>query len=289
MQEQELRQRELREKLERERQQREKLANAQIHNAQGFRDPDAIFGPTEEYVERRRPITRLFFSLYDNLGGLLIINVFTYALSLPLVILYYLALFNGGKPVRGGHSGSSLSLLLPPLLVIGFLVAPPAWAAASCYCTRVVENEMHTIGDYWRDYRRWWVKSVILAVAQWIVGAVLVYATLWYLGRGGPLLFVGIVSAYAFIFWALGGMYIWPLLVRDYSWRAILRNASILVVTAPVRSVGILLFLVVVSFILSITGVGAFILLFSLWAMLPNQALVLTRERLEARAAGRPR
>ena len=45
--------------------------------------------------------------------------------------------------------------------------------------------------------------------------------------------------------------------------------------------------LLILSGILVVSGVGAVVLLFSLWAMLPNQALVLTRERLEARSARR--
>ena len=284
MQEQEARQQELRDKLERERQQRDKLAQAKIQNVQGLQDADAIFGPTEEYVERRRPITRLFFSVYDNLGSLLVINVFTYALSFPFVILFYTFLFGGGK---GKHSGSALSLLLPPLLVLGFVIAPPAWAAAAKYCARVVENEMHAIGDYWRDYRHYWLPSIGWALGQWIVGAVLGYATFWYLGQRGPFLIVGVVSLYAFIFWGLAGLYVWPLVVRGYSWRAVLRNAGILVISAPLRTVGITIFLLIVSVILAFTGIGAFLLLFSLWFMLPNQALVLTRERLEQRASRR--
>jgi uncharacterized membrane protein YesL len=284
VQEQEARQRELREKLERERQQRDRLAEAKIQNVQGLHNPDAIFGPTEEYVERRRPITRLFFSVYDNLGSLIAINVFTWILSFPLVLLLYIALTGGGR-TKSGQSG--LTTLLPPLLIIGFLIGPPAWAAAAKFCARVVENEMHAIGDYWRDYRHYWLRSIGLAVGQWIVGAILVYATGWYLGQRGPLLFVGIVSLYAFLFWALASMYVWPLFVRGYSWRAILRNAGVLVISAPIRTVGLLIFLVIVSVILLLTGVGGFLLLFALWAMLPNQALVLTRERLEKRAAER--
>jgi hypothetical protein len=36
-----------------------------------------------------------------------------------------------------------------------------------------------------------------------------------------------------------------------------------------------------------VTGIGLAALVFGLWAMLPNQALVLTRERLEKRSSGR--
>ena len=43
--------------------------------------------------------------------------------------------------------------------------------------------------------------------------------------------------------------------------------------------------LLVLSIILTITGIGLVVLAFALWAMLPNQALVLTRERLERRTA----
>jgi len=165
------------------------------------------------------------------------------------------------------------------------LIAPPAWAAASSFCAKIVEEQMHPLSDYWGDYRRFAGKGILLAVGQLAVGAMLIYATGWYLGQPGPAKFVGIVSLYAFIFWALAGLYVWPLLVRGYSWRAILRNAGVLVIAAPLRSAGILFVLLVLSVILGITGIGLVVLAFALWAMLPNQALVLTRERLERRTA----
>ena len=74
MQEQEQRQREL----------REKLAQAKIQNVRGLEEnSDAIFGPVPDYVEKRRPITRLFFSVYDNLGVLMAVNFFTFLFTLP--------------------------------------------------------------------------------------------------------------------------------------------------------------------------------------------------------------
>lgn len=269
MQEQERRQREL----------REKLADAKIHNAQGGQDPNAIFGPLPEFVETRRPITRLFFSIYDNLGGLMAINFFTFILTLPLIYVLVVMYVTAGHHKPVGY--------LLPLLLIG-LIAPPAWAAASNYCAKVVEEQQHPIGEFWSDYRRFAGKGILLAVGQLFVGGVLLYAAGWYLGQpGGAFKIVGIVSLYVFIFWALVGLYLWPLMVRGYSWRSILRNAGVLVIAAPLRSVSILFLLTVLTVLLSLTGLGLALLVFGLWAMLPNQALVLTRERLERRAAQR--
>ena len=282
MQEQEQRQRELLEKLQKEqqqREQREKLAQAKIDNVRGLHGADAIFGPVDDFVEKRRPITRLFFSVYDNLGVLIAINFFTFVLTLPLIyaliVLYSAA----------GHNKPVAPLL--PLLVVG-LIAPPAWAAASSFCAKIADEQMHPLGDYWRDYRQFLFKSIVLALGQWFVGGLLLYATGWYLGQPAVALKgVGIISLYALVFWALGGLYLWPLMVRGYRWRAVLRNAGVLVVAAPFRSASILFVLLVLSIILSVTGIGLVVLVFALWAMLPNQALVLTRERLERRAAER--
>lgn len=271
MQEQEQRQREL----------RDKLAQAKISNARGLDNrPDAIFGPVPDFVEKRRPITRLFFAVYDNLGVLMVVNIFTFALTLPLIVLLLMLL-------SAASHHTNLIYLLP--LVLLSLIAPPAWAAASRFCAKIVEEEMHPLGEYWSDYRRFAGKSIVLALGQWLVGAILVYATGWYLGQpSSGLKIIGIVSLYVFFFWALVGLYVWPLLVRGYRWRSLLRNAGVLVITAPFRSISILFVLMVCSVILGITGIGAVLLLFGLWAMLPNQALVLTRERLERRAAERP-
>ena len=269
MQEQEQRQREL----------REKLARAKISNARGLDSPDAIFGPVPDYVEKRRPITRLFFSVYDNLGMLMAINIFTFLLSLPLVILLWIL-----PGVLYHHSGL---VYLAPLALLS-LIAPPAWAAASSFCARIVEEEEHSLGVYWSDYRRFAARGIVLALAQFFAGAVLVYATFWYVGQPvAALKLVGVVSLYVLFFWALMGLYVWPLLVRGYRWRAMLRNAAVLVIAAPFRALSIFLVLLICTVILAVTGLGAVLLLFALWAMLPNQALVLTRERLESRAASR--
>jgi hypothetical protein len=267
VQEQEQRQREL----------REKLAQAKIRNVRGLEEnSDAIFGPVPDYVEKRRPITRLFFSIYDNLGVLMVVNFFTFLFTLPL--LFVLLVINN---VAAHHQAVSYLL---PLLLLG-LIAPPSWAAASSFCAKIVEEQMHPLSDYWADYRRFAGKGIVLAMVQLAAGAILIYSTGWYLGQPGPAKFVGIVSLYAFIFWALAGLYVWPLLVRGYSWRAILRNAGVLVIAAPLRSAGILFVLLVLSVIMGITVIGLVVLAFALWAMLPNQALVLTRERLERRTA----
>src|SRR5437588_12607386 len=78
VQEQERRQREL----------REKLAQAKIQNVRGLEeDSNSIFGPVPDYVEKRRPITRLFFSIYDNLGVLMAVNFFTFLFTLPLIFV----------------------------------------------------------------------------------------------------------------------------------------------------------------------------------------------------------
>ncbi len=279
MQEQEERQRELRERLQKEQRQRElrgKLADAQISNARGLQDPESLFGPVPDFVEKRRPITRLFFSVYDNLGALMAINVFTFLLSLPLLVVLLVIV---------QHPRQALEYA--PLLLVG-VIAAPAWGAASAYCAKTVEAEMHTLGDYWRDYRRLFGRSVLLAVVQWVLSFALLYATGWYLGQqAAALKIVGITCLYLFVFWNLIGLYLGPLMVRGYRPRAILRNALVLTVAAPVRAVGLFVVLLILSAILIVTGIGVVLLLFGLWAMLPNQALVLTREKLEARAAAK--
>lgn len=279
MQEQEQKQRELREKLQaeqRQREMREKLAQAKIDNVRGLHDADAIFGPVDDFVEKRRSFARLFFSVYDNLGVLMVVNLFTFLCSLPFIYMV-VALVRSKTPT-----------ILLPLLVLFGLVAAPAWAASSSFCSKIVEDQMHPLTEYWSDYRRFILKSAMLFIGQWAIGVILVYATGWYLGQP-TIVFkvIGLVSLYALLFWALAGLYLWPLMVRGYRWRAILRNAGVLVVAAPFRSASIMFVLIVLSAILSVTGIGLIVLVFALWAMLPNQALVLTRERLERRAAER--
>lgn len=264
---------------QKQREMRERLAKMKQSNVQGLESRDSLFSPVDDYVERRRPITRLFFSVYDNLGVLLAINFFTFLLTIPLIVVLLL--------MQGALSKHLSPAIFAPLLLIG-LVAPPAWAAASSYCSRIVEGQLQTLRDYWSDYRRLAGKAILLALVQWALGIVLVVATVWYFGQPSPVLkIVGVVSLYLFIFWAMAGMYVWPLMVRGYRWRAIVRNSAVLVISAPLRTISILVLLTVVSFFLGLSVIGAALLLFGLWAMLPNQALVLTRERLEKRASER--
>lgn len=269
MQEQEQRQREL----------RAKLAQAKIDNVRGLDSPEAIFGPVPDFVEKRRPMTRLFFSVYDNLGVLMVINIFTFLLSLPFIILLW------ALPNALSHHSSVI--YLAPLALLS-LIAPPAWAAASSFCAKIVEEEEHALGGYWFDYRRFAARGIVLALGQIVSGVILIYATFWYVGQPSAMLkLVGVVSLYVLFFWALIGLYVWPLLVRGYQWRAVVRNAAVLVIAAPFRALSIFFVLLICTVILGVTGIGAALLLFALWAMLPNQALVLTRERLERRAASR--
>ncbi len=268
---------------QRQRELRERLARAKISNVQGLdrpdrpEDPDAIFSPLDDYVERRRPITRLFFSVYDNLGALMAINLFTFALTLPLIVVL--------SSLLNALATHKRTALLLPLVAVA-LIAPPAWAAASSYCAKTVEQQPHSVTDYWRDYRRFFARGILLAVGQWAVGYLLFYAMTFYLGqRVVPLKLIGIVSLYLILLWALMSLYVWPLMVRGYRWRAVVRNAFVLVVAAPLRSISILLVLLIIGGLLAITGIGLVLLVFALWAMLPNQAMVLTRERLEKRAA----
>ncbi len=278
MQEQEEKQRELLERLQREqrqRNQREKLADAQISNARGLQGADSLFGPVPDYIEKRRPITRLFFSVYDNLGSLMLVNLFTVLPSIPLFVVLLVIL---------QHPTLALGLLVPLLLTAA--IAAPAWGAASAYCAKTVEAEPHAVGDFWRDYRRLFGPSVLLAYGQWLISFALAYALVWYIGRpAAALKIIGVTCLYLFFFWNLLGLYLWPLMVRGYRPRAILRNALVLVVAAPVRALGMFVVLIVLSLILLATGIGIALLLFGLWAMLPNQALVLTREKLEKRRA----
>lgn len=237
--------------------------------------PNAIFTPLEDDKRPRRPIVVLFFAFYDHIGSLIALNLMTFAVSLPFLIVLL--------GILGGHFRIEF---LGPLLV-GLVIAAPAWAAASHYCAKVVEdNSLPSLRDFWRDYRTFWGRAVLLALGQTAVTFALAYVTVWYAGQHVVLFKVlSIISLYLLLFALLMGLYLWPLMVRGYRWRFMVRNAFVLVAAAPLRTLGIALVVYVLGAFLAVTGIGLVVFVFALWAMIPNQAIVITREQLEAKAA----
>ncbi len=258
----EQRQRDLRERVTR------------LKERQGQASPGAIFTPLDDDRPPRRPSVVLFFSFYDHIGGLILLNLMTFAVSLPFLVVLL--------GVLGGHF--RIEFLGP--LVVGVVIAAPAWAAASHYCAQVVEDtSAPSLRDFWRDYRAFWRRAVLLALGQAVVTVALAYVTIWYAGQQVVLFKVlSVVSLYLLLFWLLMGLYLWPLMVRGYRWRPLLRNAFVLVAAAPLRTIGVALVVYVFGAFLAVTGIGLVVFVFALWAMLPNQALAITRDDLEAKA-----
>ncbi len=74
-------------------------------------------------------------------------------------------------------------------------------------------------------------------------------------------------------------MYIWPMVVRGYRWRSVLRNAFVLALASPVRTIVILVILLILTAILIVIRIGFFFMLFSVWALFQNELFIYLRNK----------
>jgi uncharacterized membrane protein YesL len=213
---------------------------------------------------------KCFSDLYDNLGGLILLNAITAVLCLPFVSVMWVMvnLIN-----KGG-------LILLPLALLTSLLASGAYGALSSFTGQVVEGEPRYLIDYWNRGRRVFWRSWVGFLLQIAITAVIVINIYFYTRQpsmGFKLL--GALLLSVLLVWILASLYIWPMIVRGYRWRSILRNAFVLALAAPIRSIIILIILVVLSAVLIGIGIGIFALLFALWATFQNELFVYLRDK----------
>lgn len=226
---------------------------------------DPLLEPTEPVQIVQSFPRKLFGTLYEHLGTLILLNI---AVSVQVAIGLFLGLLLGGL---AGKSGLGLIIIF----VVTGVAGAPAVAGMFNYARALyVEDEAAQIATYVRGMRQFARRSWILLALQALSAGLLFLNMRFYASVGG---LPGSVLIMLFLvltaIWAMAGFYAWPLLVRGMGWRLLFRNAFFLALAAPASAIGFLIALTVVSALLVVTRAGAVIFLFAIWAVVETAAL----------------
>jgi uncharacterized membrane protein YesL len=160
------------------------------------------------------------------------------------------------------------------------LPAAGAYGALSSFTGQIVEGEPRYLTDYFQRGRRVFWRSWLGFVLQCGITAVIVINIYFYTRQPSTLFrLLGVFLLSVLLIWTLASLYVWPMIVRGYRWRSILRNAFLLSLAAPLRSFIILLILLILSAVLIGIAVGIFALLFAVWALYQNELFVYLRDK----------
>lgn len=214
---------------------------------------------------------KCFSDLYDNLGGLILLNAITSVLCLPLAGVMWAAVTTAST---GGV------ILAIPLGLVASLPAAGAYGALTLYTGLIVEDQQRSISDYWRRGRTVFWRSWIGLLLQAAITTVILVGIGFYTQQPVTVFkLLGILLLSVLFIWILASMYIWPMIVRGYRWRSVLRNAFVLALASPVRTIVILVILLILTAVLIVIRIGFFFLLFSVWALFQNELFIYLRNK----------
>lgn len=218
---------------------------------------------------------QVWSDFYDNLGSLIMLNLLTSLLALPLAFGLFVVI----RTVS--HGGL---LLLPVVLVIGG-TGPAAYGALCGYMARITEHELHSMSDYWAEFRRNFWRSWLTFLGQTGLTAVLLVNIHFYLVQASAVLHVfAFVLLSLSVVWIMANLFVWPMVVRGYRWQAVTRNAFVLAVAAPGRTALFLAIGFILSIIFIVSGAGVVFFLPTLWVLLSNELFVRLRDTFNAAA-----
>ncbi|MFH1219079.1 MAG: hypothetical protein V1694_01325 [Candidatus Eisenbacteria bacterium] len=200
---------------------------------------------------------RFFWSSYDNIGRLVVLNALWFAMF-PVVTYVWFRLI----PLAG--FARLVSTLLVALLTHSF-ASSGVFAAAA----RIVRREPTTIRQFFGDGRRYYARTLVLSVVFGFVFYLLFLSIRFYgrieVGHGVLGFFLAGIQIWILAFCVLMQVYLWPILfTKDWELRRVIKWSAILVVLQP--GLTVLLFLQVFGLfvLLCITGVGIAVLASSL-------------------------
>ncbi|HVC83452.1 MAG TPA: hypothetical protein VNL35_23425 [Chloroflexota bacterium] len=225
-----------------------------------------LLEPTTAIVIQRGYFRTLFSTFYDRMGSFILVNL---AVAAQLVVGAGLGLLVGGS--------FSVKTALPIVIIaiVTGVVGAPAFAGLFAYTRATCDPDMApTFGDYVKGMRRYARRSWALLAIQAATGGILVLNFRFYAGLHGVVgAAITVLILFLTLLWAMGGLYVWPLLVRDLSWKVLFRNTFFLAMAAPVSAVALLAGLTAASALLILTRIGVFIAFFVIWALAENLAL----------------
>jgi uncharacterized membrane protein YesL len=199
-----------------------------------------------------RSIRLGFSAVYEYIGSALVA-------SLAAFVLFYsaLALLANGVLHLGAVSPGRGVLLILWVLLAAPLILGPFTAGLFALARAMFRRDDPHVLDVWRVALRLARPAWALAYLQTLVTTVLVSDVIFLLSRSGVMLkVVGVVVAYALLFWLMMATYHWALLVeRETKLGVTLRNAMVLSLANPFYTL-IITLLVSVLLLAPILGVA---------------------------------
>jgi uncharacterized membrane protein YesL len=225
-----------------------------------------LLEPTDAPVIERTYFRGLIYVLYDRMGSMILVNL---AVSLQIVLGVVVGLLIGGV----FSSKTAVPLVITAL--VGGVAAAPAFAGLFAYARAACDPDMSAnFRMYLSSQRLYARRSWGLLALQAATGGIL-FLNLRFYGSVHSLVgaTISVFVLLLGVLWAMMGAYAWPLLVRDLSWRLLLRNSLFLALAAPLSTIALLVGLGVVGGLLALIRVGVFIAFFAIWAVAENLAL----------------
>jgi uncharacterized membrane protein YesL len=225
-----------------------------------------LLEPTDAPVIERTYFRGLIYVLYDRMGSMILVNL---AVSLQIVLGVVVGLLIGGV----FSTKTAVPLVITAL--VGGVAAAPAFAGLFAYARAACDPDMSAnFRMYLGSQRLYARRSWGLLALQAATGGIL-FLNLRFYGSVHSLVgaTISVFVLLLGVLWAMMGAYAWPLLVRDLSWRLLLRNSLFLALAAPLSTIALLVGLGVVGGLLILIRVGVFIAFFAIWAVAENLAL----------------
>ncbi len=225
-----------------------------------------LLEPTDAPVIERTYFRGLFYVLYDRMGSMILVNL-AVSIQIGLGVLVGLLI--------GGVFSSKTAVPLVITALVGGVAAAPAFAGLFAYARAACDPDMSaTFRTYLSSQRQYARRSWGLLALQAATGGIL-FLNLRFYGSVHSLVgaTISVLVLLLGVLWAMMGAYAWPLLVRDLSWRLLLRNSLFLALAAPISTIALLVGLGVVGGLLILIRVGVFIAFFAIWAVAENLAL----------------
>lgn len=212
-------------------------------------------------------------------GDLLILLLMNLATVSPIILSLFLSL---GMAELWQAGYQTLAIIVSIVGLLPLLLLPPAMAGLWNAANRIAEELAIHWSDYWEGFRRYFWKSLVLALVNIVVLAILV-ANVWFYAPGNnPWNINSALSMVIQIFfvilttlWLVYQMYPMAMLLEqtDQRLRTAFRNAGVLLLTRPGFSILLALVLAIAIAISTYLVIPWFVLTLSFIAAVCNKAV----------------
>ena len=224
---------------------------------------------------------RFLWQAYDNIGGLIAINAIWFGLfAVPTVLCFRFA------PVAP-------SARLPATMLVGLLAYALAGSGIFAHTAKIARREEPSVRHFFRDGRRFYLRTLGLSAIFAAVYLLLFHSIRFYgaLKAGGGVLgyFLAGVQIWILVFCLLMQVYLLPLLfIKNWGIKQAIKWSAMLVVLRPGLTVLVFLQVFGLCLVLTITGIGIVLVVYSFGALFLSICLQEVLREMEMDAARTP-